>query len=156
MNSFQRILGRVTEELRIKCDRQYTKLHVAKIFRAKLSLSVQNGPEVHPTICIMGTGCLFREYSDRGMAFNTLPLVALKLYRDSNKFPPDFKSVPTWTCCSSMHSFRLTTYNHTLFCKETTIPLIEVHLNAHTLTIIFREEESAKVIHSLCLLVRQT
>ena len=32
------------------------------------------------------------------MAFNTLPLVASKLYRDSNKFIPDFNPVPTWTC----------------------------------------------------------
>jgi len=70
----------------------------------------------------MGTGCLFREYSDLGMVFNTLQLVAPKLCRDSNKCLPDFHSVPTWTCCSSMHYLRLTTYNHTLFCNETAFP----------------------------------
>jgi hypothetical protein len=66
---------------------------------------------------------MFREYSDRGMAFNTLRLVAPKLYRDSNKFLPDFISGPTWTCCSSMHYLILTTYNHTIFCNKTKLPL---------------------------------
>jgi len=32
------------------------------------------------------------------VAFNTLPLVAPKLYSDPNKFLPDFDSVTTWTC----------------------------------------------------------
>jgi hypothetical protein len=41
-----------------------------------------------------------------------------EVYRDSNKFFPNFNSVPTWTCCSSMPYLRLTTYIHTLFYNE--------------------------------------
>jgi hypothetical protein len=104
----------------------------------------------------MGTGCLLREYGARGMAFTTLPIVAPKftvIPTSSSRILIQYLSGSAAALCTTSDWPPITIHYSTTRKRSS---LVRVYLNAQTSTIIFREEGSAKIVHSLGPLVPQT